>query len=132
MTYIEKVKRKHIDELHFEHRLWTSAVRFYTDELAIYQQRLEEMVGKNSDPETRKKINHFQNQFIIQKEQLYTLKHHIGIYGQRLSKYAEQHPVAIDHILSADHKEMEDKYEIFRTFYNKLKAEFIHFMRTRL
>ena len=35
--------KKHIDELHFEHKLWTSKMRFYMDELSIFENRLSEL-----------------------------------------------------------------------------------------
>ena len=58
-------KMKHIDDLHFEHQLWTSEAKFFVDELKIYQKRLGEVASKNSKEDVRKQIEHFQNQFII-------------------------------------------------------------------
>jgi len=40
--------KKHIDELHFEHKLWTSKMRFYMDELSIFENHLSELVQRNT------------------------------------------------------------------------------------
>ncbi|MES1225935.1 MAG: hypothetical protein ABUT20_61220 [Bacteroidota bacterium] len=126
MTTIAKTK--HIDELHFEHRLWISEAKFYVDELKIYQNRLEEVAQKNTKQEVRQQIEHFQNQFIIQKEQLDILSHEVNEHEQFLAKFALEHPTAIDHKLFADHKSMLDKMEAFKKIYSELKKEFNHFL----
>lgn len=121
-------KMKHIDDLHFEHQLWTSEAKFYVDELKIYQKRLQEIAGKNTKEEVRKQIEHFQNQFIIQKEHLDILNHGVNEHEQFLEKFATEHPVAIDHRMFADHAEMNEKMETFRKIYSELKKEFNHFL----
>ena len=60
--------KKHIDELHFEHRIWTNNMKFYRDELKIFENRLEELVTRNTKLEVTAQIEHFQNQFILQRE----------------------------------------------------------------
>ncbi len=127
-----KAKQKHIDTLHFEHRTWTSGIRFYADELSIYQQRLDEVAGRNNNTELRKKLGHFQNQFIIQKEQLDILKHDISAHEQELSAYAHEHPVAIDHVLFAGNDALQEQYDTFVRIYAALKMEFTAFLMDRL
>src|SRR6201984_3491948 len=73
-------KTKHIDDLHFEHELWASEAKFYTDELKIYQKRLDEIASKNTSEDVRKQVEHFQNKFIIQKEQLDILNHEVTVH----------------------------------------------------
>jgi hypothetical protein len=123
-------KTKHIDELHFEHQLWTSEAKFYADELKIYQNRLAEVAAKNPSVEVRKQIEHFQNKFIIQKEQLDILNHEVTVHEQWLAKYAKEHPVAIDHRSFADHTVMHEKMDSFHKIYNELKQEFKKFLVT--
>lgn len=123
-------KVKHIDELHFEHQLWISEAKFYVDELKVYQKRLEEIASKNTKEEVRKQVEHFQNQFIIQKEQLDILKHEVNEHEQWLANYAKQHPVAINHELFTDHREMHEQIDVFRKLYGELKQEFRRFLET--
>ena len=121
-------KLKHIDDLHFEHQLWTSEAKFYVDELKIYQKRLAEVASKNTKEDVRKQVEHFQNQFSIQKEQLDILSHRVNEHEEWLAKYATNHPVAIDHKLFPDHESMHEKMDTFRKIYSELKKEFNHFL----
>ena len=129
MSTISK-KTKHIDELHFEHQLWTSSAKFYVDELKIYQKRLAEIASKNTNEEVRKQVEHFQNQFIIQKEQIDILNHEVTVHEQWLAKFAKENPVAVDHHLFADHTAMHEKMEAFAKMYTDLKHEFNRFLAT--
>jgi len=125
-------RTRHIDELHFEHQLWLNEAKFYNDELKIYQKRLAEVASKNNAPDVLKTVEHFQNQFIIQKEQLDILNHHVNEHEQWLAKYAKENPVAIDKKLFADHIEINDKVETFKKIYAELKVEFNKFVATWL
>ena len=49
-------RKKHLDDLHFEHQLWLSEAKFYADELKIYQKRLEEVSAKNSNSEVKMQV----------------------------------------------------------------------------
>lgn len=118
----------HIDFLHFEHQLWLNDVKFYIDELKIYQKLLEEIAGKNTSGDVRKHIEHFQNQFIIQREQMDLLKHDIREHENWLSKFAAQHPVAIEHVAFADHASLRDRIVTTKSIYVDLKTEFKHFL----
>lgn len=125
-------EKKHIDQLHIEYKFWTSSFALYADELAIYQNLLEEIAAKNSSTEIRKRIGHFQNQFILQKEQLDILFHRIKKYEQSLAEYAKDHPVAIDRVLFDDHDALRNQRDAFDRLFTELKVEFISFIRQSL
>lgn len=127
-----KQKTRHIDQLHFEHRLWSSLTSFYADELAIYQQRLEEIAVKNDSADIRKGISHFQAQFLIQKEQLDILRHDIHRHDQSLARYAKEHPVAIDHVLFDDHAALRERNGTFEKLFRELKSSFTTFLEHNL
>ena len=129
MTTTSK-KTKHLDDLHFDHQLWKSEANFYADELKIYQKRLAEVASKNTSDEVRKQVEHFQNKFIIQKEQMDILNHEVNVHEQWLAKFAKENPVAIDHHLFADHTAMHEKMQSFSKIYAELKNEFNHFLAT--
>jgi hypothetical protein len=122
--------KKHIDDLHFEHQLWLSESKFFADELKIYRNRLEEVASRNSKPEVTKQIEHFQNQFIIQKEQLDIMNHDVNAHESELAKYAKANPIAIDHKLFDDHEKFSDRMATFKKIYGELKKEFTNFLVT--
>ncbi|MCF8278701.1 MAG: hypothetical protein K9J17_18385 [Flavobacteriales bacterium] len=120
--------KKHIDELHFEHRLWTNNMKFYYDEVRIFENRLEELVKRNTKVEVTSQIEHFQNQFIRQKEVAQELISKCGDHDKFLANQAQDHPIAIDHVLFADHTKLRDQVETFEKIYKELKAEFMSFL----
>jgi len=52
---------------------WDKIIDFYLEELGIFEERLAEVSIKNNKPAITASIEHFQNQFIAQKEALQTL-----------------------------------------------------------
>ena len=120
--------KKHIGDLHADHQLWLSDASFYADELRIWQKRLDEVAQKNTKPAAAAQVEHFQNQLIIQKEQLDIVNHEVKGHEQFLATFAAEHPVAIDHKLFANHETILDKIEIFKKLYAELKNEFTHFL----
>ncbi|MCB0786643.1 MAG: hypothetical protein KDC02_20845, partial [Flavobacteriales bacterium] len=68
MTTATKPATKHINDLHFEHQVWLNNLRFYKDEIAIFEHRLEDVVTRNTDREFLAQVEHFQNQYIREKE----------------------------------------------------------------
>ncbi len=127
-----ETKRKHLNELHFDHQLWLSEAIFYGYELSVYRKRLESISFRNTAQEIKKQIEHFQNQFIIQKEQLDLLNHETVVHEQWLAQVAKENPIASDHRLFADHQATHEKINAFKKIYNDLKAEFIRFLSERL
>lgn len=69
---------------------------YYKDDIRIMETRLLEMAEKKSSFEDRQGIEHFQNQFILQRNNIGRLRHHINdfvreaiyeisVYGKDLS-----------------------------------------------
>jgi hypothetical protein len=129
---MQKTKKKHLSDLHFEHQLWAMEGDFYRDELKIYQGWLEAIASKNTGEEVLKQVDHFQNQFIIQNGQLEMLTHEVKAHEQWLTDYAVMNPVAIDHQYFADHDDLRDNMETFKNIYMDLKSEFKRFAEERL
>lgn len=121
--------KKHIDELHFEHRLWTNNLRFYKDELSIFENRLSELVARNTKIEVISKIEHFQNQFIRNRDVAAQLISKCVDHDKFLANQAKAHPTAIDHVLFADHAQLRDEVGAFEKIYVELKAEFMSFLK---
>jgi len=128
MTTATKGK-KHIDELHFEHNLWMSNMKFYRDEITVFENRLEELVQANTKIEVTSQIEHFQNQFIRQREVADELIGKCKDHDKFLAHQAMEHPIAIDHVLFADHTKLRDQVETYDKIYRELKWEFMAFLR---
>lgn len=117
---------KDLPTLHFEHRLWNSELGFFADELKIYEHRLEELVQKHRSVEVLSGLEHFQNQFIRQKEVLDTIKHDIHIHEQKLQEAlqkGEEAPLDPEY-----HNFIGEQMESFRSIYADLKKEFYQYL----
>jgi hypothetical protein len=121
--------RKHIDELHFEHRLWMNNMNFYRDEVTIFENRLGEIIQRNTKTEVTAQVEHFQNQFIRQREVAEELISKCKDHDKFLANQAKNHPIAIDHVLFADHTKLRDEVEMFDKIYRELKVEFMRFLQ---
>jgi len=104
----KKAPRKHMDELHADHLLWTNNMKFYLDELTIFEKRLGELVTRNTKLEVVSQIEHFQNQFILQKEVDKELIIKYKSHDKFLANQAKSNPVAIDHVLFANHTKLHE------------------------
>lgn len=115
--------------LHLDHRLWDNELKFYVDEVKIFEGYLEGFV-KKMEPEHRDlmaDLEHFQNQFIRQKEVLDELGHDIRLNDQKLSKEI-QGGVRLSDESKIQHQQMKERMETFRKIYRELKTEFYGYM----
>ena len=71
----------YITDLHYEHRLWINELKFYKEELVILQERLGEIVAKNTNNEVEAGVESFQNRFDLQRDHISELKHRIKMVG---------------------------------------------------
>lgn len=124
MSVLEKIQKVHIDDLHFEHQRWLSELRFFKDELPIFQNRLEEIANRYSNKDVLKELDHFQNQLSIQSNAMDELMHDINEHEKQLARYAEEHPVAIDHVLFNDHAPFRDRVETNSKIMSELRKDF--------
>ena len=121
-------ERIYLNDLHIEHKLWGNELDFYRDELAILEPHLEELANKYTDQELLAAIEQFQNQFLLQKENIHALRKAINAHESGLAAFAIAHPVAIDHRYFGDHKDLREKMERERMLYLRLKGDFFAFM----
>jgi hypothetical protein len=119
-----KEKKVHIADLHFEHQRWMSELKFYLDELPIFQSRLEEIAKRYTSAEVLAELDRFQNRMYLERNAIDELLHDINLHETEIAKYAQEHPVAIDHVLFNDHAPLRDRIETNRKMMNEMKQEF--------
>jgi hypothetical protein len=112
--------------LHEEHTQWLNKLSFYADDLTLLQRRLEEIVGKNNAPEFLATAEHFQNQFIMRKEQIDELRHAIKDHETYVEGKVGNNPAAHGVTLNDHGKERED-VEGFETAFNTMRRDFVEF-----
>ncbi len=122
-------KKIYLSDLHFHHTLWLNELKFWEEELKIFTKRLEEVIVKWTDTEIKAHLEHFQNQFIRHKEVIDILKHDVRSFEKQLANYAEEHPIAIDHVYFKDHTMLRDSMETQQNLFGELKKEFYDYIK---
>jgi uncharacterized membrane protein YgaE (UPF0421/DUF939 family) len=84
---MKKINVKHVQNLHNEA---LRGLQFYKEEMNILQRRLEEITKDNTHIEVMRNVEHFQNQLIIQRNNMDELRHtineHLGLITHQLEK----------------------------------------------
>ena len=116
--------RVRIGDLHFDQREWLNALQFYKEDITILEHRLEDIARRNTKQEVLAELEHFQNQYIRQREVIDVLRHDIKQHENFLEKESKEHATAIDHRGFGDHTELRNQMETFEKLYRELKDEF--------
>ncbi len=131
-------KRVHLQDLHSDHQLWLNTLRFCKDEIGIFDKRMEEIARRavrsatDESREVMAELEHFQNQYIREREVIDELRHDIKQHENGLEKFAKEHPIAVDHVLFMDHQGLRDRVHTFEKLYHELKGEFMRWLAARM
>src|SRR6478752_1055082 len=93
----------HLTDLHEERRNWLNTLSFTLDEMDSMKKRLSEIVAANNKIEVTAQSEHFQNQFILQRNIMDVLRHDINETENEMAKQIEANPVATDRKTATDH-----------------------------
>lgn len=119
---------KPITQLHIEHNTWLMKLDFYADEVIIMTKRLEEVASKNTAKDILAQVEHFQNQLILQKENIDEIRHAIKDHENYLENRINENPTASDHRSVNDHPKMRENVNAFEKIFNELRHEFLAFL----
>lgn len=117
-----------IRSLHMEYQLWTRELIFYKEEIKIFEDHLEALLKRNNKNGVPAQVEHFQNQFILQKEVIDYLKHDLGVSERQLAGFVyEMSGDGIENIKMDNHGKLRERMGTFRKIYREIKTEFRHF-----
>ncbi len=119
--------KEKIYKQHEENNLWINTLDFYEQEISILKGRLDELAQKNTSKEVMQQIEHFQNQFIIQRNNLDNILHAVKINEADLIATIESNPTAADHKKVEYHEREHDLVSTFEKNFNALRQEFNKF-----
>lgn len=117
----------HLTDLHTERQTWLQAMAFSKDEIGSFENRLAEIMKANTQQDITSMVEHFQNQFIRQREVMDILIHDIHAAEAAMAQQVEANPVATEHKTAPDHTALRDRAETFTNLFAELKAEFNKF-----
>lgn len=117
-----------IHSLHMEYQLWTRELIFYKEEIRIFEDHLATLLKRNNKNGVPQQVEHFQNQFILQKEVIDFLKHDLIVSERQLAKMAlELCGEGIDNIKMDNHGKLRERMSTFRKIYREIKNEYRRF-----
>ncbi|MGB3008392.1 MAG: hypothetical protein WBC06_17890 [Chitinophagaceae bacterium] len=117
-----------ISNLDSDLNLWEKGLEFYRDELSLLGNRLIEVSSRNTKQEAFEGIEHFQNQFMIQRKNIQDIKHEVKSYKNSISSDVYHHDGQVNTELIEEGKILKDKYESFERIMNGLRHEFNAFL----
>ncbi len=109
---------------HADHTEWMSKLKFYADEITLMKGRLGELASKNNQSDVLAQVEHFQNQLIVQKNNIDELAHTMKVDESSLEKEVNKNPVAVDHREMPSHSKEKEAVDAFEKNFNELRAEF--------
>lgn len=114
----------------FEHELkeWEKSINFFSDELIIFTRRLEEAAGTGNHKLLMGDVEHFQNQFILQKENFDTLKHKIHELSGKIHKDIQNKNKLTDRNLMQNHELLHEQIYLAEKIFIELKHSFYRFI----
>lgn len=132
LSPLKNKKNKQMKEINIKHiaNLHTDALRaldFYKQDIQILKKRLEEIAADNTGHEVAEKVEYFQNQFLIQSNNIDELKHNLN---QNLNKIEEQVKSSagfLDQSAADQNAEIYDQYLSLEKIVNDVRHQFNSF-----
>jgi hypothetical protein len=115
-------------EVHTEHTNWYSKLDFFKDEIAILENQLEEIAAKNKKPDILAEVEKFQNQFIIQKDNIDRIRHAVNLDEDKVIKELKRNPNNIDKHSIEEDSSIEDSINTFEKNFKELRYDFSTFL----
>jgi len=109
---INKMEKVNVSHVSNEHNYWLRSLNFYKTEISILKGILTEIAGKNTASNVMKEVEHFENQFKVQADNIDRLAHDIHVNMGAISKQAKQPNAGyIDGKLYADHNALAVSFD---------------------
>jgi hypothetical protein len=117
-----------LDNVTTAHNAWLSALRFYSEDLVIMKNRLTEIAGKYTNHDVGKMIEHYQNQFIVQQDNIARLAHDINATVSAMSAQAKKSGTGhVDAAFAGSFRDLGERYLAEEKTVNELRADFNQF-----
>lgn len=115
-------------DLHFEHKQWRRELLFWEDELKSLKNRLSELVLRWTDKEMLAQLEHYQNQFMIQENEIDELEDLINLHETNISEHLKKGEDVLNLQLVKKHIEFRNHMDTQRNLYSELKRKFFRFL----
>ena len=111
-----------------DHSIWLKSLEFYDEEFDILETRLVEIAKKNNRQEAMAGVEHFQNQFIVQRNNIDELMHNINEHAAKVANDVKVHAGKIESGLVDEHNNLHDQFDVFEKIVKDLRLEYNLFL----
>ena len=119
----------HISRMNNEQNDWQRGLEFYKQELQIHTHRLSDVSGMyGSKAELKPNVEHFQNQFIVQRNNIDQLAHDLGSFEKKVSHETQELAQHIYAETLQEHDVLRDRYTTLEKTINNLRHEHNSFL----
>ena len=110
------------------HNEWKEALSFHKQELQTFRNDLLEVASRTHHPDIMRMVEHFQNQFLIQTENIDILRHNIKYNAKSITGTLPTRSILFSTDENHSYDELKEKFEDFSKVFTELKDEFIQFL----
>lgn len=111
-----------------DHQQWLKSIDFYDDDLDILEKKLVEIISKNNGQEVMASVEHFQNQFIVQRNNIDELRHSINEHAGKVASGVQAPAGKGENVLDHEHDGLKEEFESFEKVISELRQEFNQFL----
>ena len=117
-----------ISNLHFDHKLWMTELKFFEMQLNVFEEKLEEIVKLNLETQVLAKVEAFQNRIIRQKEVIDEIMHELNLREQGLNEKKDSKSFEKGDPLFEEFETEKREMNIFIRLYQEMRDEFKAFV----
>ena len=127
------INNKSIRELHFDHELWLNEMAFWKQEIDILDKYLTAVIVTLTDKASKVEVEHFQNQFIIQRSFINSLKNDVKAQEKLIIELEKDiNNRLLQQKKADDEYEIRDKMLTNQKLYNEMKLSFKKWLSNKL
>ena len=121
--------KEQLMEMKSEHDQWQDKIKFYRDEIKQFNNHLENVANPDAPRDVMAAVEHFQNQFIRQREVLDIIRHEFKQH-ENLIERLERTTDIVDSPESIQkmHNTQREKLDQFEKIFHELRGEFNVFL----
>jgi hypothetical protein len=114
----------HISRMSNEQNDWQRGLDFYKDEIKIHAHRLSDVSDMYTPThEMKPLVEHFQNQFIVQRDNIDQLSHDLGTFEKKVSQEGQKMAEHISDTTLVEHDVLRNRYTALEKIINALRHE---------
>lgn len=120
--------KEQLMEMKSEHDQWQNKIKFYRDEIKQFNSHLENVANPGAPREVMAAVEHFQNQFIRQREVLDIIRHEFKEHENMIERLENTNMPGAEENIQKLHTVQREKLDQFEKIFHELRGEFNMFL----